>query len=324
MATPIGAPRRVWRAAPATLALVVVFCVAAGVCVPVLAYLVLLREQNPTVPIFLGILAGLALVYGWRLGLHPRLEADPTGVTVHNPGRRSRFAWSEISVLAPGENGLVVGSEQESAAAWCVQKSRWSTRRGRRTRSDRIADELFALQEQYDPPLEDVETGVRIRRARWHEHGLLTRLERSASKAALGHIFPPDVYPYPTGTGPATLASPAAGRSGSGADPRPLREPHRLRGVREHRPAPAPGDRPAAGPAGLRCPAPGVRDARKSSTAGRRRPSCGCWSRTRPPARSTEVRAGRTPISDATPTTRRIPRELKMFRPSPTPPRRSA
>ncbi len=43
-------PRRVWRAAPATLAVVALFCLAAGICVPVLAYLVLLREQSPGVP----------------------------------------------------------------------------------------------------------------------------------------------------------------------------------------------------------------------------------------------------------------------------------
>ena len=191
-------PRRVWRAAPATLAVVALFCLAAGICIPVLAYLVLLREQSPGVPVFLTILAVVALIYGWRFGLHPSLRAEPAGVTVRNPGRRVRFGWSEISVLAPGENGLVIGSEQDAAEAWCVQKSRWATRRGRQTRADRIVKQLFDLQDSYDPPLEDEETGIRIRRARWHEHGLLTRLERSASRAALGHVFPADDYPYPT------------------------------------------------------------------------------------------------------------------------------
>ncbi len=190
--------RRVWRAAPATLAVVGLFCVAAGVCIPVLAYLVLLREQSPAVPIFLVVLAVFALGYGWRFGLHPSLRADEHGVVVNNPGRRVRFGWSEITVLAPGGNGLVVGSESDRAEAWCIQKSRWAARRGRRTRADRIVDELCELQDQYDPPLEDDETGIRIRRARWHEYGLLTRIERSASKAALGHVFPAAEYPYPT------------------------------------------------------------------------------------------------------------------------------
>ncbi len=191
-------PPRVWRAAPATLAVVGLFCVAAGVCIPVLAYLVLLREQSPALPVFLAVLAVFALGYGWRFGLHPSLRADERGVIVTNPGRRVRFGWSEINVLAPGENGLVVGSESDRAEVWCIQKSRWATRRGRRTRADRIVDELCDLQDQYDPPLEDDETGIRIRRARWHEYGLLTRIERSASKAALGHVFPAADYPYPT------------------------------------------------------------------------------------------------------------------------------
>ena len=191
-------PGRVWRAAPATLAVVGLFCVAAGVCIPVLAYLVLLREQSPALPIFLAVLGVVALGYGWRFGLHPSLRADEQGVLVSNPGRRVRFGWSEITVLAPGGNGLVVGSESDRAEAWCIQKSRWATRRGRRTRADRIVDELCKLQDHYDPPLEDDETGVRIRRARWHENGLLTRIERSASKAALGHVFPASDYPYPT------------------------------------------------------------------------------------------------------------------------------
>ncbi|HEY5848633.1 MAG TPA: GNAT family N-acetyltransferase [Microlunatus sp.] len=190
--------RRVWRAAPATLAAVGLFCVAAGVCIPVLAYLVLLREQSPAVPIFLVVLAVFALGYGWRFGLHPSLRADEHGVVVNNPGRRVRFGWSEITVLAPGGNGLIVGSESDRAEAWCIQKSRWAVRRGSRTRADRIVDELCELQDQYDPPLEDDETGIRIRRARWHEYGLLTRIERSASRAALSHVFPAAEYPYPT------------------------------------------------------------------------------------------------------------------------------
>jgi GNAT superfamily N-acetyltransferase len=191
-------PRRVWRVSPPTLAVVIAFCAAAGVCVPILAYLTLVREQNPWLSAFLATLAVIALVYGWRFGLHPSVRADGQGVTVRNPHRTVRFGWSEITVLAPGENGLLIASEADRVEAWCIQKSRWATRRGRRTRADRIADELFDLLQSHDPPLEDDETGIRIRRARWHEHGLLTQIERSASKAALGHVFPPEEYPYPT------------------------------------------------------------------------------------------------------------------------------
>lgn len=190
--------RRVWRAGTATLVVVIVFCLAAGICVPVLAYLVLVREQSLLLSAFLAVLAVIALLYGWRFGLHPSVQAGPDGITVHNPRRSVRFGWPEITVLAPGENGMVVGSEADLVEAWCVQKSRWASRRGRQTRADRVAEELFDLLQSYDPPLEDEETGIRIRRARWDEQGLLTQIERSASMAALSHVFPPEEYPYPT------------------------------------------------------------------------------------------------------------------------------
>ena len=192
------APRRVWRVAPASLALIILYCIAAGVCVPILAYLVLVREQSPLLSAFLAALAVVALIYGWRFGLHPSVRADESGITVRNPSRRVRISWPDVTVLAPGENGLLIASEAQRVEAWCIQKSRWASRRGRLTRADRIAGELFELLQAHDPPLEDDETGIRIRRARWDDHGLLTQIERSASKAALAHVFPPEEYPYPT------------------------------------------------------------------------------------------------------------------------------
>ena len=131
-------PHRVWRAAPPTLALVIVFCAAAGICVPVLAYLILIQEQSPVLSAFLAGSAVIALLYGWRFGLHPSVRADQSGVTVRNPRRKVRFAWSDITVLAPGENGLLIASEADHVEAWCVQKSRWATKRRRHTRADRI------------------------------------------------------------------------------------------------------------------------------------------------------------------------------------------
>jgi len=192
-----GRDRRVWRAAPGTLAVVVAFMVVAAVPVPLLAYLIWSDDRGWVTPALLAGLSVVALVYAWRFGLHPRLRADATGVTVVNPFSVHRFAWDDLRVIAPGENGLVLATPDGRAEAWCVQKSNRAARKGRLTRADRITTELFELLEEHDPPLEDAGTGLRLRRARPDESRVLTRLERAASEEALRHVFPPDRYPYP-------------------------------------------------------------------------------------------------------------------------------
>ena len=189
--------RKVWRAAPGTLAAVVVFTLLAAGAVLALAYLIYRRAGDPWIPGGLALLALVALFYAWRFGLHPRLVADTTGISVRNPFSRAAFDWADITVVAPGENGLVVGSADTVVEAWCVQKSNWSLRRGRFTRADAIAHELLDMVERHDPPLEDEETGLRIRRARPDESRTLTRIERAASEAHLEHLFPPEEHPYP-------------------------------------------------------------------------------------------------------------------------------
>ena len=92
-----------------------------------------------------------------------------------------------------------------------MQKSNRAARRGEVTRADRIATSCSTSSSCIDPPLEDEQTGLRIRRARPDESRLLTRLERAASEAALAHLFPPEEYPYPVDGGAAALA-PAAAR----------------------------------------------------------------------------------------------------------------
>lgn len=189
--------RRVWRAAPATLVVVAIFMVVAGLCVPALAYLIYAAKGEPLIPIVLGALTVAALVYAWRFGLHPSLRADDAGVTIKNPLRKHVYAWDDIRVIAPGENGIVVGTEESTAEAWCVQKSNHAARRGHAKRADHVANELLDRLESADPPVEDASTKTRIRRARWQDEDVLTRLERAASEHTLSHIFPPDDYPYP-------------------------------------------------------------------------------------------------------------------------------
>ena len=119
--------RRVWRVSTGTLAAVWIFVAAAGVGVPALAVLTYLRSGDLLIAVFLAVLAAAAVVYGWRFGLHPRLIAGPDGVEVVNPGRRTHLDWDDLTVIAPGENGLVLGTEVARTEAWCVQKSRSAT-----------------------------------------------------------------------------------------------------------------------------------------------------------------------------------------------------
>ena len=103
--------RRVWRAGRASLVLVGLFAGAAGVVIPVLAYLIYRSESSPWIPALLIVLTLLALAYAWRFGLHPRLVATDTGIEVVNPLRRTAIDWDDITVIAPGENGLVIATE---------------------------------------------------------------------------------------------------------------------------------------------------------------------------------------------------------------------
>jgi ribosomal protein S18 acetylase RimI-like enzyme len=192
-----GQTRRVWRAGPMTLVVVSAFALVAGIAIPIFAYLIY-RNGTLWLPALFVILTMLALLYAWRYGLHPRLQVTDQNVEIINPFRRYRFEWDDITVIAPGENGLLIGSEDSAAEAWCVQKSNFASRHGRITRADRIADQLLDIVELHDPPMEDQEAGSRIRRARPDESRLLTRLERDASEEALAHIFPPAQHPYPT------------------------------------------------------------------------------------------------------------------------------
>ena len=189
--------RRVWRAAPLTLTLVWIFTAVAAVSVPVLAYVVYVLRGDVWLPLLLCVLTLLTVVYAWRFGLHPSLRATDEGVTIRNPFRTRTFPWEDITLVAAGLNGLVIGSEDEEVEAWCIQKSSYATRRGRRTRADRVVAELLDLLDQHDPPFEDSD-GRRIRRARPDESRLLTRMERAASEAQLSHVFPPELHPYPT------------------------------------------------------------------------------------------------------------------------------
>ena len=68
--------RRVWRAGPVTLVLVSIFALAAGVVIPILAYLIYQNGSTLWLPALLIVLTVLALLYAWRFGFHPRLQGQ--------------------------------------------------------------------------------------------------------------------------------------------------------------------------------------------------------------------------------------------------------
>lgn len=196
--------RQVWRCSRATLVLVIVLMVIVGIAIPAAAAISLATgltafggQQVPVLAI-IGGLAAIVLVFGWRLGLHPKLVLDDDQIEVVNPFRRARFELADITVIEPGGDGLLIGTPQRQADAWCVQKSTAAARSGRLTRADRIADQLRMAWGSRHLPDPDPGSPLRFRFARRGEEELLTGLERAASLARLGHIFPPETHPYPT------------------------------------------------------------------------------------------------------------------------------
>ena len=92
--------QHVWRAGPVTLVLVAVFALAAGIVIPVLAYLIYQNGSALWLPGLLILLAVLTLLYAWRFGFHPRLRVTDQKVEIINPFRRHSFEWNEITVIA--------------------------------------------------------------------------------------------------------------------------------------------------------------------------------------------------------------------------------
>lgn len=184
--------------------LVVVLMIVVGIAIPAAAVISLVTGVTSfgghPIPV-LAIIGGLAVVvllFGWRLGLHPKLVLDKDEVEVVNPFHRQRFDLADITIIEPGGDGLLIGTPLQQTEAWCVQKSASATRSHRQTRADRIGDRLRSVWAAHHLPDPDPDSPLRLRFARPGEEDLLTALERSASLARLGHIFPPEVHPYPT------------------------------------------------------------------------------------------------------------------------------
>ncbi|GAB3761300.1 GNAT family N-acetyltransferase [Microlunatus parietis] len=191
------ASRRVWRIGRRTIVLVTILTVLVVAALGTLAYLIFRDARSLPLTIGLGALALLLLIYVWRMVWHPRLVATGSKLTVYNPLSKRVIPWSDVTLVQPGPNGMIIGTDRDQVEAWCVQKGRSALKRGHHTRADRIAAELWRIWDSAAPALTDEQGSWRIRRARPDEAQLLTRLERAASEHALGHIFPPNRFPYP-------------------------------------------------------------------------------------------------------------------------------
>lgn len=178
--------------------------VVVGIAIPAAAVISLVTGvatfggQQTTVFAILGGLALVVLVFGWRLGLHPKLVLDDDQVEIVNPFHRQQFDLADVTIIEPGGDGLLIGTPQRQGEAWCVQKSTAAARSQRQTRADRIGDQLRTVWAAQHLPDPDPDSPIRLRFARTGEEDLLTELERSANLARLGHVFPPEVHPFPT------------------------------------------------------------------------------------------------------------------------------
>ena len=299
--------RQTWRAAPLTLAIVITFGVVSVVVIPVLAYLIYQRTHGYVLPAVLLVLTVAVVLYAWRFGLHPRIVADERGVRVVNPFRRARFDWEEITVVFPGENGLVIASPRAADRGLVraeVQhrhpprpphpsrcRGGGPARAGRRPRPNADTDGRRRRRRHPDPagetrrgppPRPDGEGG-----------------ERGRARAHL----PARGLPLPERRDRPPLATAAASSSGAGPGPRRRRRAGRIPGLRRGAGAPprhrAPAERTRIREPAARLRVPG--DLRRRRTG---RARCGCWWTTRRPASSTEPAVGSRPRIDASASSR--------------------
>ncbi len=179
---PMGGGRQLWRCSgPVRLAVVLVMVVV-GLALPAAAVISLLTGVTgfgdrpvPALAVIYGV-AGVVVVFGWRLGLHPRLVLDGDRLTVANPFRRHSLDLAEVTVLAPGGDGLRVATAAEEVEVWCVQKSDRTAAAGRRTRADDICAAIWSAWDAVNPVQTGPDQPARIRFARPEDDELLAVL----------------------------------------------------------------------------------------------------------------------------------------------------
>ncbi len=212
--------RQVWRAAPNTQVLIWCFIAVAAVAIPLVAFASWRDGGAPAVSIGLLVLAVVAVLYGWRYGLYPRVVVAVDTVTVRNPLRTTVIRLDRVTGVEPGENGLRITCGESLTEAWCIQKSTTAIKAGRRTRADRVAEGLRArLISNVATPAEP-------------EHPVADRSPRPLVPEASGTATPPassPVSPDTTEFRPVAAGEPEPGRVGpEPADPSDAGELDRL------------------------------------------------------------------------------------------------
>lgn len=90
---------------------------------------------------------GLALCY--RVFVHSRVTAGPTGIEIANPFRANQFlAWDQIASMRPDRLLIICDQAGRRHIAWVIQKNGWSRARGLRAPADEAVDELGRLATQ--------------------------------------------------------------------------------------------------------------------------------------------------------------------------------
>ncbi len=96
-------------------------------------------------PLMAAACAVLPAFFVWRCALHPRIELDDRIIRIVNPFASHVLRLNEVVAIEPSYSGLEIRSaDGGKTTAWAVQRSNYSLFVGRRTRSDRVADEIRA------------------------------------------------------------------------------------------------------------------------------------------------------------------------------------
>lgn len=106
-------------------------------------------SDGRTTGFVVALMFGCHVVFTYRLGIRPRIEASEDGLLVINPWTAYRIGWADIEDVSPGYRGITIRRRSGPPVdAWAAQKSNLALARSRATRADEIAAEIARLAER--------------------------------------------------------------------------------------------------------------------------------------------------------------------------------